>query len=256
MSDRYTSKIAILNRVYDDLRDTLAWLKNAPPEYEDGSKKEEFIGVLENFLSYTLTLTAKEDLKNGDIDSHYEIVKMFVNKLSERTYMITQKLINGTWGIDSGVRDGDWAVTAKGSGVGGIISGIISGSIGEVVNFQKDLSSYQMDFTIEETGEKFSYKFTDFSEEGFGFKLGAGVYLKFITATGTFMGKKPSQDDIIKSFEGLVTSVGISVLWFGISGFKTENWIVNTGSLGVSKGFPFSIGSDQSETTQKREKNE
>ncbi len=145
------------------------------------------------------------------------------------------------WGLSAGdVKT--TTVTANGAG-NGLFASFIVGEAGG----QTNKSWYTMNYTVEETGEKFSAKYTDTSLEGSGFKLGVGAYTLTIEDTGKFNGE-PTREEIIRSFAGDVTTVGFSASYFGFYSFETENWVVTTGTFGVSAGLPVSGGFEEFET--------
>ncbi|MBQ9630512.1 MAG: hypothetical protein IJR49_02875 [Treponema sp.] len=43
------------------------------------------------------------------------------------------------------------------------------------------------------------------------------------------------QDDIFTTFSGHSDAVGVSVLFFGVTGAENKNWTVNTDALGICK---------------------
>ena len=143
-------------------------------------------------------------------------------------------------------KQNEWHVKAEGSGVGGYLAAIISSSGTEV-----DLSSYDMHFTIIETGESFSEEFYSHTNSGDGFKVGFGLYVMDIEANGTFTGKKPSQEDVLNSFSGPSSNIGVSVMFAGISGSENDNWIVKTGTYSLGVGISVSAGIDNSYTWRK-----
>ena len=125
-------------------------------------------------------------------------------------------------------------VTASGEGNGFFASAIVALSGMEI-----DKSWYSIDFTINETGEKFSAKYTTTAIEGEGYKLGLGVYTLFIEAHGRFEGKPPTPAQIIDSFADENISISFSLSCFGFITSESKNWKVKIGTFGVSVGTPF-----------------
>ncbi len=139
----------------------------------------------------------------------------------------------------------EWHVTGRGDGGGVFIAAIpFMSNISEI-----DKAWFTMSFTIDETKESFSTKFQSENLRGAGAKLGFGAYVICdIQAKGVFKGVKPTQAQIIQSFTGTSEVIGFSFLWFGITGSESNNWVVNTGTLGISYGLPFSFGVEKSTT--------
>jgi hypothetical protein len=136
-------------------------------------------------------------------------------------------------------------VTVSGAGGGAFIAAI------PLSSKQIDKSWYEIVFTILETGEIFNQKFTTTAYEGEGLKIGAGVYTITFEGTGVFIGKTPTREDIITSFEGEAISLGFSVFIFGSAGFEAGPWTILTGTFGVSVGIPFGGGFERSETRRR-----
>ena len=142
----------------------------------------------------------------------------------------------------------EWHVIAHGSGVGRYAA--LIPFLSNLSEFDKSI--YTMDFTIEETGEVYSIKFTNRNYRGDGIKVGVGAYVITIDAVGVFKGEKPTKDDISKSFSGKSVSAGFSFLWFGVSGSESESWKVHNGTMGFSYGLPFSYGLEESNTEERK----
>ena len=138
----------------------------------------------------------------------------------------------------------EWHVTGKGAGVGGYAAFVpFLSNVSEI-----DKSWYSMEFTIEETSDVYTQKFSSTNLSGEGLKAGVGLYVVDIQAEGLFLGKKPTKDDIIRAFSGPSEMTSFSFLWFGISGSENGNFTVNTGTIGVSYGLPVSYGVEKSVT--------
>ncbi len=140
----------------------------------------------------------------------------------------------------------EWTVKGKGSGVGLFASAIFFGG------FEIDTSWYNMDFVIEETGESFSATFTSTNVSGDDFKFGVGAYVVDVNTIGIFKGKQPTPELIKESFSGKADVVGFSILYFGITGSESGNFVTNTGTIGFSLGAPFSYGVEQSYTKERK----
>ena len=139
-----------------------------------------------------------------------------------------------------------WEVTIKGSGWG-VYSGFMIGKFGGSI----DYSRYDLDFTITETKERFNYKFKSVNTGENEIKIGGGAYIiADIQGKGYFVGEKPSQYKVVKSFIGQSTVIGGGFLWIGINGSKTDTWTVNTATMGMSSkhSLPFCAGIENSVT--------
>ena len=142
-------------------------------------------------------------------------------------------------------KQNEWHVKAEGSGVGIWAGGIIGSSGSEI-----DASKYTLKFTLVETGESFSEKFSSINNSANGLKVGFGVYALDVNGQGVFIGKMPEKSDIIDSFKGDGTVKGFSFLYFGISGVENENWVIKNGTFGISAGIPFSCGIEYFNTSK------
>ena len=136
-------------------------------------------------------------------------------------------------------------VEARGSGNGIFASAIVGESGG-----QFDKSWYSMRFTIKETGESFSAKFTTTSLEGSGLKLGIGAYTLSIEASAVFKGRPPSPTEIIESFAAGESTALVFGIWFAsVSGTESGQWIINTGTYSASLSpIPVNFGFEKSRT--------
>ncbi len=201
--------------------------------------------------------TGAYDFDNDEIQAGDTLTKI-TNQFNERystNYTVDE--VASACGVENKdyIRTGDsldfsklipeWHVTGRGDG-GGVYAAAIPfmSNVSEI-----DKAWFTMSFTINETNETFTEKFTSANLRGAGAKLGFGAYaICDIQANGVFKGVKPTQDQIIQSFVGTSKVVGVSLLWFGITGSESENWVVNTGTLGISYGLPFSFGVEESTT--------
>lgn len=73
-----------------------------------------------------------------------------------------------------------------------------------------------------------------------------------ITAKGKFVGEKPSSELIKESFSGKSDIVGFSLMWLGVTGSESENFITNIGTFEFSIGVLFSYGLEQSYTMERK----
>ena len=137
----------------------------------------------------------------------------------------------------------EWHVEGRGSGTGGWVGALIFNKGSEL-----DLSGYTMNFELLETGERCSEKYYSLATDGNCLKLGYGVYVIDIQAKGTFKGKRPTSEQIKDSFAGHSKNIGFSLLFAGVAGSESGNWLVSSGNLSYSEGFPFSVGSENSFT--------